>query len=548
MAIPPSSGKPKPMPRASLMNLSVEEENLAAIPFAVLERRVGKRVGKIEISGTKVLPDGTKLRVVWQVQGNNELGLPTEQDLDIFVALGVLTFRNDFAKTITFTGREIARILDIGMVHGKFYKRLKLAMDRFIPLRFRALTASDQHEEVKWCNVFQEASFSLNRVTGRCTGSITWTDKLIQSMDSGFFRLLDANRYMELDGITAKHLYRFLAVAFVKTDVLIIDARQLCTEHLGILNPPKYLSRLMQTLEPAFEQLNRIQILGSYQIVSSEDWRIALHRHPAYVSERKTLVCHSLPEDPESRRKRCEERLIKCGLPTRTAAAHCQVAERALDFYSLERCARIFEALLEEDVLPHVASSIIRNALEAGPTGPEGMELLDWCEIAIQVCRQKRRAGQTLRNSAGLLVKIIKDPDTRSRVVNEELETALRSTFRRQQEAVEQQEKEDLERMLVVEYEQFRMQIAETVFNELADVKKAQLRKQKADLLRQQERFQRIPPDVQEREIDLAVIHDLARKEAPPYEKWRLRKQAKQAVLAFAEREMTIERVSPDSA
>ena len=114
-------------------------------------------------------------------------------------------------------------------------------MDRFIPLRFRALTATEQHEEVKWCNVFQEASFSLNRATGRCTGSVTWTDKLIQSMDSGFFRLLDANRYMELDGITAKHLYRFLAVAFAKTDVVIVDARQLATEHLGILNPPKYL-------------------------------------------------------------------------------------------------------------------------------------------------------------------------------------------------------------------------------------------------------------------------------------------------------------------
>ena len=135
-------------------------------------------------------------------------------------------------------------------------------MDRFIPLRFRALTATEQHEEVKWCNVFQEASFSLNRTTGRCTGSVTWTDKLIQSMDSGFFRLLDANRYMELDGITAKHLYRFLAVAFAKTDVVIVDARQLATEHLGILNPPKYLSRLMQTLEPAFEQLIRIQVLG----------------------------------------------------------------------------------------------------------------------------------------------------------------------------------------------------------------------------------------------------------------------------------------------
>ena len=112
---------------------------LAAIPFAVLERRVGKRIGKIQIQGTKVLPDGTELHVSWQVQGNTELGLPTEQDLDIFVALGVLTFQNNFAKTITFTGREIAKILGIQSVHGKFYQRLKMAMDRFIPLRFRGL-------------------------------------------------------------------------------------------------------------------------------------------------------------------------------------------------------------------------------------------------------------------------------------------------------------------------------------------------------------------------------------------------------------------------
>ena len=89
-------------PKPALVNLSVEEENLAAIPFAVLERSVGKRIGKIEIKGTKVLPNGSEMEVVWQIQGNNELGLPTEQDLDIFVVLGVLTFRNNFAKTVTF--------------------------------------------------------------------------------------------------------------------------------------------------------------------------------------------------------------------------------------------------------------------------------------------------------------------------------------------------------------------------------------------------------------------------------------------------------------
>jgi hypothetical protein len=537
MAISPS-GKAKPSPKQSLMNLSVEEENLAAIPFAVLERRVGKKVGKIEISGSKTLPDGTAARVTWQVQGNAELGLPTEQDLDIFVALGVLTFRNDFAKTVTFSGREIARILDIGAVHGKFYKRLKLAMDRFIPLRFRALMENEQHEEVKWCNVFQEASFSLNRTTGRCIGSVTWTDKLIQSMDSGFFRLMDANRYMELDGITAKHLYRYLAVAFAKTDVLLVDARQMATEHLGILNPPKYLSRLMQTLEPAFEQLIRIQVLGSYQVVSSDDWRIALHKHASYVSERKTLLEHGAMTDPDSRRGQCQQKMQQAGFPPKVAVQYCQAAVSALDFYGLERCTRIVTGLLEEDVLPHVAVSIVRTALDAGPCRDEGRDLLDWCEIALHVCRHKKRSGQNLKNSAGLIVKLIKDGETRSRIVNPETEASLKNTYRRQQEVSERQDRENMERVLILEYEQSRIAIAEMLFQDMADVKKALLRKQKAETLRQQDRFQRISPETQAREVDAAIIQDIARKEAPPYEKWRLRKQAQQAVLAFADPEL----------
>ena len=255
------------------------------------------------------------------------MGLPTEQDLDIFVALGVLTFQNNFAKTVTFTGREIAKILGIHSVHGKFYQRLKMAMDRFIPLRFRGLAATDRQEEVKWLNVFQEASFTLDRDTGRCVGSVTWTDKLIQSMNSGFFRVLDAGRYMELDGITGKHLYRFLAVAFEKTDMILMDARKLAIEHLGIVNPPKYLSRLMQTLEPAFDQLIRIEVLGSYHIVEAERWEIALRRHRNYVPERKML----LSPDPDGTRELnqvyCMKRLEKASVPEKLAQRYCEAAQ-----------------------------------------------------------------------------------------------------------------------------------------------------------------------------------------------------------------------------
>lgn len=523
---------PKVSPKALAVNLSVEEENLAALPFAVLERRIGKKIGKIELKGTKRLPDGTELAVTWQVQGNNELGLPTEQDLDIFIALGVLTFQNNFEKTVTFTGRELARIMNSRGVHGKFYSRLKLAMDRFIPLRFRAIAENDRMEEVKWLNVFQEASFSLDRTTGRCTGTVTWTDKLIRSMDSGFFRVLDAGRYMELDGITAKHMYRYLAVAFENTDLIVIDARKLATQHLGIMNVPKYLSRLMQTLEPAFEQLLRTQVMSGYHVVSSERWELALCRHPAYVPGNKELLRQVSGECPSMNRARCERLLERAGFSAAAAGRYAGAAETRTELYGLERAARLLEGLKVEDVMPHVAVSVIRRAIEEGVNG-EGREILDWCEIGLEVCRKKRNGGQQLKNPAGLIVKLAKDVESRARLVGEESAAAWIERFRQREAAALRQEAEIEQRTLVLEYERFREQVARKTFDDFSEEHKRALRREKGVVLKQQDRFERLSPDIREREVDELILQDLARHEVPPYEKWYLRRRAQQAMLPF---------------
>ena len=216
-----------------------------------------------------------------------------------------------------------------------------MAMDRFIALRFRGIAASERQEEVKWVNVFQEASFSLDRDTGRCIGSVTWTDKLIQSMNSGFFRVLDASRYMELDGITGKHLYRFLAVAFERTDMILVDARKLAIEHLGIVNPPKYFSRLMQTLEPAFDQLIRIEVLGSYHVVESDRWEIALRRHRSYVPERKVLLSPDPVGSRELNQRAPRASWKRPGFSEKIARQYAQQAEVPREFYQLDRAARL---------------------------------------------------------------------------------------------------------------------------------------------------------------------------------------------------------------
>jgi hypothetical protein len=523
----------KSLPRAQLIKLSVEEENLASIPFAVLESRVGKRVGKIDIKGRKVLSDGTEVRVLWQVRGNTELGLPTEQDLDIFVALGVLTFQSSFSKTVSFTGRELAKILNIGSVHGRFYQRLKLAMDRFIPLRFRAIMETDHHEDVKWLNVFQEASFSLDRTTGRCTGTVTWTDKLIQAMDSGFFRLLDAGRYMELDGITAKHLYRYLTVAFEQSDVIIIDARKLASEHLGILNTPRYFSRLMQPLEPAFEQLIAIEVLSSYHVVSAEDWTIALHRHPAYEPERKALLQRN-PEAPiELKQSQCKQLLEQLGIPSPVIAGYVDKAETIEQVYAIDRAARLCKNLIAENVLPHVAVSFLRKALDAGAESSEGRELLDWCEIGLELCREKKQASQRLKNPGGFITKLVKDPESRSRFLTPEKELAWKHRFLERERTALEQQQEDEQCSLVLDYEEFRQQFAKRLFDDLTEERKQSLRREKSEHLRHQSRLDRISADRRDQEIDALILQDFAKKATPPFEKWRLRRRARQAVLPF---------------
>ncbi len=148
-------------------------------------------------------------------------------------------------------------------------------------------------------------------------------------------------------------MYRYLAVTFEKTDLLVVDARTLATQNLGILNLPKYFSRLMQTLEPAFDQLIRLQILASYHVVSSEEWKIALHRHPSYVPATQTLMLESPAGAPELQRAQLVRLLEKAGFTVKHIAVMLPEIPGKQDFYAVQRAVRLLDSLKENDVLPH---------------------------------------------------------------------------------------------------------------------------------------------------------------------------------------------------
>jgi hypothetical protein len=86
---------------------------------------------------------------------------------------------------------------------------------------------------------------------------------------------------------------------------------------------------------------------------------------------------------------------------------------------------------------------------------------------------------------------------------------------------------------LILEYDHFRQQLVRTIFRELPESSKEALRKEKREMLQEQDRFDRIPPEAREHEIEQLILQDLAKKEAPPFERWLLRRRARQAVLPF---------------
>ena len=118
--------------------------------------------------------------------------------------------------------------------------------------------------------------------------------------------------------------------------------------------------------------------------------------------------------------------LEKAGFATKPVTAWAAEADTPEQLYALERAAQLVLAMKQEGVLPHVAASYVSRALDMGAHAGDGQELLDLCEMALDICRQKQRTGQKLKNAAGLLIKIVKDPAARRRCIDEQAEAVCR--------------------------------------------------------------------------------------------------------------------------
>ena len=184
-------------------------------------------------------------------------------------------------------------------------------------------------------------------------------------------------------------------------------------------------------------------------------------------------------------------------------------------------------------MLPHVAQGILRRSLEAGVACEEGIHALDTFEIALDTCRKKKYSGQSVNNPAGLIVKLIRDQESDRKLVSGETIQQARHAFRQRENAALAQLELEEQRSLIIEYERYREESARLLYEEISDAAKAALRREKAEWLKQQPRYDKIDARTREREIEDLVCHEIARREVPPFEKWYMRRRARQALLQF---------------
>jgi hypothetical protein len=289
----------------------------------------------------------------------------------------------------------------------------------------------------------------------------------------------------------------------------------------------------MQTLEPAFDQLIRIEVLGSYHVVDSERWEIALRRHKSYVPERKMLLSPDPAGTRDLNRACTQTKLEKSGFSEKLARRFAETAETHSDFYQLDRAARLLQAFVEEGMLPHIAQGIVRRALEAGIATEEGLSALDTFEIALDTCRKKKHSSQNVSNPAGLIVKLIRDQESDKKLINADMIDQARHAFRHREKAALSLLELEEQRSVVMEYERYREETARSLYEEMPDAARANLRREKIEWLKQQPRFDKIDTKAREREVEELICQELARRDVPPFEKWYMRRRARQALLEF---------------
>jgi len=315
MAKPPSDDHNQSLP-AALAIRGKDEMNLADFPFASLRRRGDSRTS-IVYEGWQTGPDGNRYPQRWIARGLLDLGLPTEFDERIYVALMAITHQQPVPDRRTpFSVYQLAKVM--GLAKGRMtYARIEESLDRLVGLTFKCEGAF-YNIETKRRETIAEAFHLIDRYWLRYRESdpavreeegvpayIVWGERIWQSIAAGYIKPLDLTFFYRLGFPLSRRLYRFLDTRMQYQDAYEIDVFDLAGR-LG-MQRYDYPAKVIEKLQPAIDELIECGFLAEAQPVKVEK----------YTRMRFTKAPPAEPDVPLD----IVNRLVACGVATAKAQA-----------------------------------------------------------------------------------------------------------------------------------------------------------------------------------------------------------------------------------
>ena len=284
-----------------------DEMNLAEFPFASLRRRGDSREAIVH-EGWVVDKTGDRHHQTWIVRGLLGLGLPTEFDERVYVALMAITVQGAIAnRKVPFSIYQILKIM--GLVKSKrTYQDIEGSLKRLVGVTIysegafwdnqkkeRVTMSEAFHLIEKYWLRYKEKNEEIREEEG-VPGYIIWGEDIWRSIQANYLKPLNLEFFYSLQSPTARRLYRFLDKRMQYQQKYEIDIFELASR-LGMVrySKPAWVKRRLQ---PAFDEFIAKGFLKSAKSI----------KHKRYTRIRFVKAPKSLPQTTDETEEQSQDR------------------------------------------------------------------------------------------------------------------------------------------------------------------------------------------------------------------------------------------------
>ncbi len=247
-----------------------DERSLAKLPFTLLGKRDGRRKEKeIRSEWNGQNERGKPVRFFKNVTWNARHGPPDYPAEEVYIALLYYLVRDGLAdRTTRVVPYRLLKLMNWG-TDGRAYDRLKRSLNQL-----RGVTI---HTNALWdekSKTFVEAGFGIiddwlirkgsaaplfsEGVEDGSVLEVNWNERVYEHFKRGRLKLLNVGEFYSLPSPLAKRLYRWVDEALYPSGRVEIDIRHLAHNRLEMSRSMKFPSTIMQSLEPALEEIRKL--------------------------------------------------------------------------------------------------------------------------------------------------------------------------------------------------------------------------------------------------------------------------------------------------